>query len=440
MNPTTDTQDLKAALLDDYDRRAGAQAPTALDDRRRAALDRFRTLPFPTLKDEEWKYTSLGQVLKTAYDLQQGRAESALARRDLAGQFDDPDADVLLFVNGHFEPRLSRIHSPGHELTILNLPEAIEKNEPAVMEHFGKIADDEAEVFAALNTAFATGGAFLHVRAGQAPQRPVVLHFVADARRAHLLAQVRNLIVVERGASLRVVENFTSLGEQTSFTNAVTEVYVAENARCDYYKLQQDAPTAHHVGTTHVQQRRDSHFDGMTVTTRGGVIRNNLNLTLDGENCEGHMYGLYLLNGRTHCDNHTYVDHKLPNSYSNELYKGVLDDRATGVFNGKIFVRQDAQKTNAFQSNRNLLLSDRATINTKPQLEIWADDVKCSHGATTGQLDEEALFYLRTRGLDAVQARALLLRAFAADVLDKATYEPLRDYLHGWLDERLNTV
>ena len=442
MNTATDTPDLKTRLLEAFALREGdlsGRGDTVLRARRREAMGRFEALGFPTQRDENWKYTPLGQVLGVPYDFRQNQTEGALSKRDLAGQFDYPHANVLTFVNGRYEPRLSRVCSPVHELRVLNLADAEEKNEPCLERFFDHIAPPE-DAFTALNTAFATHGACLYVPAGQQTQRPVVVHFISDARRGPVLSQPRNLIVLGDGARAEIVENFTTLGPHASFTNVVTEISLAPGARCYYHKLQRASAAAHHVGTTHVQQQRDSHFESTTVTTRGGVVRNNLNLTLDAENCESHMYGLYLLNGRTHCDNQTTVDHRRPRSFSNELYKGIVDDRATGVFNGRIYVRPDAQKTNAFQSNRNLLLSEDATVNTKPQLEIWADDVKCSHGATTGQLDEEALFYLRARGLDKGQARALMLRAFAAEVLDKVTLAPLRHYLDGWLDERLGAA
>jgi len=243
------------------------------------------------------------------------------------------------------------------------------------------------------------------------------------------LAQPRNLIHFGKNSDASVVEKFISIGDNTQFTNAISEVVVSENASAKYYKLQNENPTAYHVGTTQVYQERNSHFSITTVTTNGGIVRNNLNLKLDGEGIDTHMYGLYLLDGETHVDNHTAVDHAKPHSQSNELYKGVMNGKSTGVFNGKIYVRQDAQKTNAFQSNRNVLLSDDASIYTKPQLEIWADDVKCSHGATTGQIDEEALFYLQSRGISKDTAKALLMIAFASEVVQEVKIKEVKEYV-----------
>ena len=216
------------------------------------------------------------------------------------------------------------------------------------------------------------------------------------------------------------------------------EVYVPSNARIEWYKLQNDALHSYFIDQLMVYQERDSNFSATTITLNGNTIRNNVYLALDGENCESHLYGLYAIDGSTHVDHHTAVDHLKPHSFSNELYKGILDDKAGGVFNGKVFVRQDAQKTNAFQSNKNILLSDQATVNTKPQLEIWADDVKCSHGCTTGQIDEEALFYLRTRGLSEKSARALMLYAFALETIEHVENEVLRSYLENLIGNKLN--
>jgi Fe-S cluster assembly protein SufD len=231
---------------------------------------------------------------------------------------------------------------------------------------------------------------------------------------------------------------FLSKGNQPSFTNIVTEIVVQENATVTYTKVQNESDQAYIIGTTQVYQARDSKFSATTVSLSAALIRNNLNIVLDAENCEANLFGLYMLNGSQHVDNHTLVDHAKPRSYSNELYKGIMDGKSTGVFNGKIYVRQDAQKTNAFQSNKNILLSKDASMNTKPQLEIFADDVKCSHGATTGQLDEDMLFYLRSRGIGTNEAKALLMYAFATDIINQIPLEAVRLYVERAIANRLN--
>ncbi|MBC8488351.1 MAG: Fe-S cluster assembly protein SufD, partial [Bacteroidetes bacterium] len=253
----------------------------------------------------------------------------------------------------------------------------------------------------------------------------------------NLLSQQRNLIVAGKDSHISIIDSYNTIGNNYNFLNTVTEIYAGENSQVHYCKIQNDGDNSIHVGTTQVQQEKNSHFNSATVSWGGNITRNNLNSFLNGMGCECHMYGAFILSGEQHVDNHTLVDHAAPNCYSNELYKGILDDNSTGVFNGKVMVRKDAQKTNAYQSNKNILLTDTATMNTKPQLEIFADDVKCSHGATTGQLNKEELFYLRTRGIDKDEARAMLLYAFASEVIQTIEISPLRNILFDKLNEKL---
>jgi Fe-S cluster assembly protein SufD len=251
------------------------------------------------------------------------------------------------------------------------------------------------------------------------------------------MVHTRVLGILEKGSQLSVIEKFDSMGEHPVFHNFSEEWIVKEKSHLEYCKIQNDAGKSYQVANTVIHQSNASRLNTFTLTLNGQLVRNNLGITIDGENCESHFYGLYLLHGNTFGDNHTVVDHKKPNSFSNELYKGIMDGNSKGVFNGKIFVRPHAQKTNAFQSNRNILVSDSATVNTKPQLEIWADDVKCSHGCTSGQLDEDALFYLRSRGIAAPIAKAMLLYAFASEVLTPIQNETLKSYLDNLIAERL---
>jgi Fe-S cluster assembly protein SufD len=246
------------------------------------------------------------------------------------------------------------------------------------------------------------------------------------------------LIVMGKNAEAKVVEIYQSEGDKICFENVVTEIVVNADARMDYYKIQNQGDNVHHVGTTQVWQDQKSYFYAATITIDGGFIRNNLNIVLDGEHIESHMFGLYIPSGSQHIDNHTLVDHRKPNCESNELYKGVLSDKSTGVFNGKIFVRQDAQKTNAYQNCRNVLTSDSAVMNTKPQLEIWADDVKCSHGTTTGQLNDEVIFYMQSRGIPKAEAIKLQLVAFAEDVVSQLKIQDLKVILEKLIEQKLN--
>ncbi len=405
---------------------------------RKEAMAAFEKNGLPGAKHEEYKYTQLAKALQKNIPFSAGYTESTLAADTLQQQLPQGlDAYVLVYLNGKFLADASTLPQAEDTLLVKDLQEADELAQQTIADHFGQYADYEHDAFTALNTAFSLHGAFIQVPKGKAPDKPVYLLHVADTNYAQVWNNTRNLIVLGENSELSVIEHYVTLGNHESFTNTVSEVVLKKNARLQYHKIELDAAPAYHVGNTHIYQEAGSVSTAHTFTLGGQMVRNNLNITLDDEHCEANMNGLYLLNGKQHVDNHTMVDHRLPNSNSNELYKGVIDGEATGVFNGKIFVRQHAQKTNAYQSNRNLLLSDKATINTKPQLEIWADDVKCSHGATTGQLDEEKLFYLRTRGLDKKQARALLLRAFAGEMLEHIKLEPLQQHLAQVIDQKL---
>jgi Fe-S cluster assembly protein SufD len=269
-------------------------------------------------------------------------------------------------------------------------------------------------------------------------EKPILIHYTSSAHPVSSSIQSRNLVIVEQGAKANIVESFSSESEIEMFRNHVSEVVVGANAFVNYYKLQNQNKATYLIDNTYISQYRDSKVQAFTVSLEGKIIRNNLNFLLEDENSEAHMFGLYVAHEDTHIDNHTSVDHKFPNCFSNEIYKGILDDHSKGVFNGKIFVQQDAQKTNAFQSNKNILLSDTATINTKPQLEIWADDVSCSHGCTTGQLDEEQLFYLRSRGISESKAKAMLLHAFVNDVIDEIEVSFLHDFINDEMYNRLD--
>jgi Fe-S cluster assembly protein SufD len=441
---TIDKADFKSKLLTHFDtfQRGAAQdnSPRTLSALQQDAFQHFRTLDLPTTKHEEWKYTNLRNLLQNDFSFATESEASALSAAELAPHLmEHGDANVLVFVNGFYRRDLSNLVSPVEELHVENIGQAREKYTEAIDKYFARVADYQKDVFTAMNTALSGNGAFIFVPANKILEKPVYLYFVTDATRGNVVSQPRNLYVLGRNSQATFVESFRTAGDHIGFTNVVTEVVTQENAVAEYYKIQNETANAHHIGTTQALQGRDSKFSSTTISLSGSLIRNNLNIVLDAENCESNLYGLYVLNGKTHVDNHTLVDHAKPHSYSNELYKGILDGKSTGVFNGKIMVRPDAQKTNAFQTNRNIVLSPEAAMNTKPQLEIFADDVKCSHGATTGQLDEEMLFYLRSRGIGQKAAKALLMQAFAGDVLNHIRLEPVRKYVETVIQDRFHT-
>ena len=284
----------------------------------------------------------------------------------------------------------------------------------------------------------AIDGAFIFIPEKTVIPQAIHILYLTDSVDGNVITFPRNLTIASQFSQVLIVESYHSISNQISFTNAVTEIIAEENANVDYYKIQDENNASFQINNTQIKQERNSNVSSNTITLDGALVRNNLNYLINGEGCETHLFGLYLLNGKQHVDNHTLVDHAVPHCLSNELYKGIMKDQSSGVFNGRIMVRKDAQKTNAFQSNKNILLSDNAHVTTKPQLEIFADDVKCSHGATTGQLDQEALFYLRSRGIAKDKAMALLVHAFASDVIDKVKIDKLKINLLHLISERLN--
>lgn len=401
------------------------------------AFEAFSRLGIPTVKNEEWKYTRISPLFNKPFEFIAGAATTVTVEDLNAIRLPGwQEANEIVFVNGRFEPQLSNIRSSA--LVVQSLEEAAANGYHSVVRHhLGHSGSYVKDGMHALNTAFLQEGVFLHIKKGQITEHPVYLYHISDARRADVLSQPRSLVYVEENAQVQIAETYATLGKAEGFTNQVMEIVVEKNAVVDYYKIQNDATHANLVSTTHFRQVGTSQVHAVTISLNGNIIRNNLNVVLEADHCESHLYGLYFLKGQSHVDNHTVVDNRQPHCLSNELYKGVIDDHATAVFNGKILVEPLAQKTNAFQSNKNILLSDTATVNTKPQLEIFADDVKCSHGCTVGQLDEEGLFYLRSRGVNEKTARSLLVHAFALDILERIKPEALRQYVDGLISERL---
>jgi Fe-S cluster assembly protein SufD len=401
---------------------------------RKEALEAFRKLGFPPAKSEEYKFTPLTRVLEK--NLKPGA--SVNTQRQDASEFAIPglDAHVLVIANGRL---IQNNFVSTAELTIQPLSEALESNTELVQKYFAKVVDHQVDPFAAWNTSSWSDGLFIRITDNKVIEKPIVLYYVQDAKEGQVIAVNRNLIVAGTNSEVTIIEKFDSTQESSfNFSNTVNEVVVGENAGVNFYSIQNDQGGRHQFGLTQFHQSNHSRVNSFTFTLDGKLVRNNLHLTLDGEGIESHMYGLYLLTHDTLADNHTVVDHRKPNSFSNEMYKGIMDENSKGVFNGKIYVRPDAQKTNAFQANRNILLTDKATVNTKPQLEIWADDVKCSHGCTSGQLDEEALFYLQTRGIHKETAQAMMLYAFAGELLESIKNPVIKEYLDDVISERLH--
>ena len=420
---------------------ATAETPDWLEPVRKAAIDRFAATGFPTARDEEWRFTPVAPIAQGTWRLGSGTAHGVTREQLAPFIFGHPEWTTLVFVDGRYSETLSSTGALPAGVRVGSLAEALQADGAMLEKHLARHASVESSPFTALSTAFMRDGGFLHVGPDTDLTRPVHLVFVTTGEAAGSVSHPRNLIVIERGARASVIESYVSLAEGVTYwTNAVTEVVAGANSWIEHTRIQRESERAYHVGLTQVEQQRDSHYRSFTLAMGGALARHNLHAHLDGENVETLMYGLYLTRGDQVVDNHTAIYHDQPNCRSWEVYKGVLDGKSRAVFNGKVFVKPEAQKTDAKQTNRNLLLSDTAKVNTKPQLEIFADDVKCTHGATVGRLDDVALFYARSRGVPADKAQRLLTYAFAAEVTAEVVLEPVRAELDRLVRERLGEM
>ncbi len=422
--------------LNEIDLPLSMGAPAWLAKVRRNAFDRFTALGFPTTHDEDWKYTNVSAIAKTRFE----PGQMVAAEPDRFPLADMGCATRLVFVNGVFSRELSSLDHPQRGVRVHSLRELLLAGSEIVESHFARYARFDNQAFVALNTALAEDGAVVEVEKDAVPGEPIHLLFLSVPNGGPIVSHPRNLIVAGRGSQASVIETYVGVGGAACFTNAVTEIRVGDGAVLDHYRIQQESDQAFHVATVQAIQGRQSVFSSHNVALSAALSRNEVNSVLDAEGAECFLNGLFFAAGTRHVDNHTMLDHAKPHCQSRELYKGILAGRGVGVFNGKIVVRKDAQKTNAIQSSRNLLLSGEAVVNTKPQLEIFADDVRCTHGATVGQIDQEALFYMQSRGIPAGEARQLLIHAFAGEVLDLMKWQPAREKLAAGLHKILSEV
>ncbi len=389
----------------------------SVHDIRTEAIKVFEQKGFPNKKDEAWKYTSLNALLKNDYSVFP-KLESTIEFKDIKKYFiHDIDSYRIVFVDGAYSSHLSQTSHEGLDVCTMGSALTKPKYQLVIENYFNKIVDKE-ESLVSLNTAFSKEGAFINIPKGKVVEKPIqVLHFTTGKESAQML-QPRNLIVVGENAYVQIIERHQSLNDNPVLTNSVTEIHAQKRAIVDYYKIQNDGENASLIDSTYIAQQQNSHASVHTFSFGGKLTRNNLHFLHKGEYINSTLKGITIIEDKQHVDHSTLVHHATPNCESHQDYKGIFGDRSTGVFNGAIIVEKEAQKTNGFQQNNNILVSDKATINAKPQLEIFADDVKCSHGCTIGQLDEEALFYLQTRGIPKKEARALLMYAFANNVLE----------------------
>ena len=402
--------------------------PQWLLNLRQSAALRFGEVGFPTRRNEEWRFTNVSPIAETPFTLA-SKTDSAMTAETLSGYtYEGMGGTQLVFVNGHFQPDLSSQEFPAG-VTVSTLSAAMEASPEMIEAQLGRWAKFTTQAFVALNTAALEDGAFVHLERNTVVKEPIHLLFLSTPNAGPTVSHPRTLIIAEANSQATIVESYSGTADTVYFTNAVTEITAAENVVIDHYKVQRESRKAFHVATMQLQLARSTNFSSHSVGLGGLLVRNDANAYLGGEGIECTLNGVYLGNDRQIIDNHTEIDHAMPHCNSHEIYKGILDGHSRGVFNGKIFVREDAQKTDAKQTNQTLLLSPTAQIDTKPQLEIFADDVKCTHGATIGQLSDEALFYLRARGISKDNARALLTYAFASDIVSRIKIDAIRAHL-----------
>ncbi|MBI1874778.1 MAG: Fe-S cluster assembly protein SufD [Acidobacteria bacterium] len=424
-----------------FARTQGGSTPSWLGVLRQGAIESFGNTGFPTTRDEEWRFTSVAPITETTFARAQNgfdRAAAALSRHDIAYVgLDRVSAAELVFVNGRLAPSLSRTEGLTGSVLVRDLQSMLSSRPGALEPFLSRAIEYQDQAFAALNTAFLADGAVVWMPANAVLETPIHLVFISSPEASPTVSHPRVLIVAEENSQARVVETYAGPRGQVYFTNGVTDIFVGPAAMLDHYKIQQESAASFHVARIQARLRRGSQFTSHSLSFGGALVRNDVAAVMEDEGADCTLNGLYLADGHRLVDNHTTIDHARAHCTSHEIYKGILADRARAVFNGKIVVRADAQKTDAKQTNKALLLSDDALINSKPQLEIFANDVKCTHGAAVGQLDDDAIFYLRARGIALDEARAMLIHAFASDILNRVRIDPLRAQLEEELTEGL---
>ena len=423
-----------------FEERASSTLPSWVFPLRKAGICRFAELGLPTPKHEDWRFTNVAPLAQLPFE---PLAEPSEAPRSSLTIDQLPLADIpgdrLVFVDGHYSDELSRRVAHENGVTVTSLVHALEADSAQVRAHLGRGVGEADNAFAALNAAYFTDGAFIHVPAGKTLEAPVHLLFFSTCATPGAATHVRNLIVAERGSRATVIESYGGVPNAACVNNAVTEMVVQEGAAIEHCKLQDEAPAVFHLAALQARLERDARLTAHSIALGARLFRQNIHTVLDGEGIECVLNGLYLAAGSQLMDHHMVVDHAQPHCDSHEYFNGILAGRSRGVFHGRILVREHAQKTDAKQTNKNLLLSDDATIDTKPQLEIYADDVKCTHGATIGQLNPESIYYLRSRGIGLEQARRMLIHAFAGEIVERIQHTPLREELDRLVWDRLET-
>lgn len=424
-----------ARFEDTFEREGAARGPAWLYPIRKAGISRFAEMGLPTPQHEDWRFTNVAPIGRLPFKPLLAPTESSIKLEQF--HFTNLPSNRLVFVNGHYSARLSSVLPQESGVQIASLAEALRNDGALLQKYLGRFAKTDENGFVALNTAFFTDGAFIYVPAGKSVREAVHLIFIATTGEAGAAIHPRNLIIAEPNSKLTMIESYVSTTQSAYVTNAIDEFVIGDNAHVEHCKFQDESRTAYHVAAQYLHLGRSANVISHSFAFGAKLSRNNIRTTLAGEGLDCILNGLYITSDEQLADHHMIVEHAKPNCNSHEYYNGILDDRSKGVFHGRILVQQEAQKTDAKQTNKNLLLSDDATIDTKPQLEIYADDVKCTHGATVGQLNDESIFYLRARGIGIDTARRILIHAFAGEIIDRVRCEPLREELDRLVWDRL---
>ena len=435
MNQTSNEREWYSQQFADFEKRLNGQSQQPLHQLRKKAIAWFKENGFPTTRQEEWRFTNVAPISSKAFI--PATQSGTVTLESLQPYLIDDQFIRLVFVNGLYSDELSNLAGIDEKVTVSSLKTALQQNQNLLNKNLAAHAPIDENGFVALNTAFMNEGAFVHLKKNMTSERPIHLLFVATDKAQDHVVLPRNLFLVEGNAQATIIESFVSLTTKNYFTNSVTEIVVDENAVLDHYKIQQESTAAFHTSLIQINQKRSSVYYSHNYSFGGAIARNDLNAVLDGEDIECTLNGLYLAAGKQLIDNHSVIEHTRPHCNSHELYKGILDDQARAVFSGKIHVHPDAQKTDAIQSNQNLILSEEAIVDTKPQLEIYADDVRCTHGGTVGQMDQQGIFYLRARGISAENARNMMIQAFAGEVAQSIRNTAMREYVETLVLDRL---
>ncbi|MCL5267038.1 MAG: Fe-S cluster assembly protein SufD [Bacteroidetes bacterium] len=434
-----DTSQIKGwylSLFKDFENHLDGEKSSSFHKVRKEAIGRFAEIDFPNTHQEDWRFTDISPILRHTFSRADKKAATIPTKDQISGfQFNGMKSRLLVFVNGSYSPELSLQPPLPKGAVIGSLTDALKNPHDIVSGHISNNASAGENAFTALNLAFAADGAFVHIPDGVEIEEPLHLLFISTGP-GEFISQPRNIIIAGKNSRVRIVEHYVSLDGGTYFTNAVTEIHAGENSSVNAVKIQSESLNSYHIAMTEVSLDSNANYTSHGLSFGASIYRHDLNVALNGEGSDATLEGLYLLSGNQLSDTHSMIDHASPHCSSQEHYKGILDGKSHGVFNGKIMVRKGAQQTNSYQENRNIILSNEAKVDTKPQLEIFADDVKCSHGATVGQLNRESLFYLRSRGISEDQAKLILIYAFASDVLKDIKEEEIRTQLEKMLSER----